>query len=173
MKFEGDNQTTMQSTVELYYDHNLPIEALYLDQKVYSTKKNFELRSDLIPNLTALRHSSAQFRNIKIVGYVDPTIIVPENVSYADTENIYYVDGNAQGIFVKSSISDNGKYGKNLIGQRGNRQCVYLDWFQYSSTQTFWNQAIENYLTSVQFDGLWTQNNEATNDVPGEIKDKK
>jgi hypothetical protein len=42
------------------------------------------------------------FMHVKLVAWVDPTIILPENMTSLDTENPYYVDGNAQDIFIKS-----------------------------------------------------------------------
>ena len=46
---------------------------------------------------------------------------------------------------------------------------MYIDWFNLNKARTYWTQALENYLQDVPFDGLWTQNNEATNDVQGEV----
>lgn len=54
-----------------------------------------------------------------MMGYLDPTIILPENVTYMDTENPSYVDGNAYDVFIKSSINPSTKYNSNLIGLKG------------------------------------------------------
>lgn len=105
-----------------------------------------------------------------MIAYLDSTIILPENVTFENTENPYYVDGNAYDVFLKSSINPNTKYNSNLVGLKGLNKCVYIDWFNIARVRTFWFQALENYLMDVPFDGLWTQNNEATNDVQGEMK---
>jgi hypothetical protein len=105
-----------------------------------------------------------------MIAYLDSTIILPENVTFENTENPYYVDGNAYDVFLKSSINPTTKYNSNLVGLKGLNKCVYIDWFNMARVRTFWFQALENYLNDVPFDGLWTQNNEATNDVQGEMK---
>jgi len=105
-----------------------------------------------------------------MIAYLDSTIILPENVTFENTENPYYVDGNAYDVFLKSSINPTTKYNSNLVGLKGLNKCVYIDWFNIARVRTFWFQALENYLMDVPFDGLWTQNNEATNDVQGEMK---
>jgi len=119
-------------------------------------------------NITDLRLLET-FIHIKMIGYLDPSIILPENVTYFDTENPFYVDGNAYDVFIKSSINPSSKYNSNLVGLKGLNKCVYIDWFNIERARTFWNQALEKYIMDVPFDGLWTQNNEAPNDVQGEV----
>lgn len=129
---------------------------------------NFALNKKLIPNITDL-FEFEHFLDVKLMAYLDSSIILPEDVSYLGTENPYYVDGNAQDIFIKSSINPTSKYNSNLVGLKGMNKCVYIDWFNIDKAQTFWSQALENYIEDVPFDGLWTQNNEATNDIQGEV----
>lgn len=80
-----------------------------------------------------------QFMHVKLMGWLDPSIILPEHVTYLDTENPYYVDGNAQDIFIKSSINPTSKYNSNLVGLKGMGKCVYIDWFNIDKAQTFWS----------------------------------
>jgi alpha-glucosidase (family GH31 glycosyl hydrolase) len=57
-----------------------------------------------------------------------------------------------------------------LIGQKGLGKCVYIDWFNIDKAQAYWFKSLLDYLIDIPVDGLWTQNNEATNDIQGEIK---
>ena len=116
----------------------MPIETVYLDQKVYDDKKNFALNKKLIPNITELQ-AFEYFMHIKLMGWIDSSIILPEDVSYLYSENPWYVDGNAQDIFIKSSINPTAKYNSNLVGVKGLNKCVYIDWFNMDKARTFWN----------------------------------
>ena len=134
---EGDNQTTILNTIGHYFNESMPIESVYLDQKVYEQKRNFALNKTLIPNITDLQLLE-QFMHIKLMGWIDPSIILPEDVSNITTENPYYVYGNDQDIFIKSSINPSSKYNSNLVGLKGLNKCVYLDWFNVDKVRTFW-----------------------------------
>ena len=64
-----------------------------------------------------------------MIAYLDSTIILPENVTYLDSDNPFYVDGDAYDVFIKSSFNPSVKYNSNLVGVKGLSKCVYIDWF--------------------------------------------
>jgi alpha-glucosidase (family GH31 glycosyl hydrolase) len=165
---ERDNQLNLIRTVERYQNLSLPLEAVYLDQKQMNKKRNFFLDEELITNITGLRFV-LDIERIKLIAYVDAAVYAPDKLEGVEPENPAYNDGNIVNAFIKSTHLPNDTYSNNLVGLRGLKKCVYIDWFNMDKTSTYWYQQLEQYYSRVPFDGLWTTNNDAYNEAQGEL----
>ena len=130
--------------------------------------RSFSLDSVLIPNTTELRQDLNSF-DVKLIAYIDSTIIAPDDVTLETTTNPAYVVGNASGLFIKSTHFSSKNYSGNLVASRNIQKCVYVDWFKTGQVFNYWFRNIQAYHREVDFDGLWTTDNEAYSDVQGEI----
>jgi len=131
-------------------------------------ERNFALDGSLIPNTTTLRNDLDAF-NIKLVAFIDPTIIAPDNVLANETKNPVYTDGNQSGIFIKSTHTPSKKYSNNLVGLKNTKKCVFIDWFNEAEAYNFWHRKLEGYHKTIAFDGVWTTENEGYSDAQGEL----
>jgi len=75
--YNADNQLNLMRTVAHYREHGLPLDTVYLDQNHMSKQRNFDIDPSMIVNATMLRRDLNNL-NVKLVAYVDPTIILPE-----------------------------------------------------------------------------------------------
>lgn len=49
------------------------------------------------------------------------------------------------------------------------KKCVYIDWFKVGEPLSFWERNLQAYHKVIDFDGVWTTNNEAYTDIQGEL----
>ena len=154
-------------TVTHYREKGFPLEAVYLDQKHMNKFRSFALDRSMITNATELKEDLKAFK-IKLVAFVDSTIYAPDDVTLEKSKNPAYVEGNSSGIFIKSSHFSSTNYSGNLVAVRSLQKCVYVDWFQ-PNVYSYWFKNLQNYHREVDFDGVWTTNNEAYTDIQGEI----
>jgi alpha-glucosidase (family GH31 glycosyl hydrolase) len=118
---------------------SLPLEAVYLDQKHMNLKSNFMLNEELISNITALRFVLDTY-NTKLVAFIDAAVYAPEDTDVLKAENPTYFDGLRFDTFIKSTHKPNSTYSNNLLGLRGLKKCVYVDWFNQDKSTVFWFQ---------------------------------
>ena len=143
------------------------MEAVYLDESHLSNETNFQLNPDMIPEPKYLRERLSQ-QNVKLVAFLDPTIYAPEDVSNK-TKNMAYLEGNQRNLFIKSSMHVSKDYSNNLVAAKGLKKCVYIDWFKVGEPLSFWERNLQAYHKVIDFDGVWTTNNEAYTDIQGEL----
>jgi alpha-glucosidase (family GH31 glycosyl hydrolase) len=89
--------------------------------------------------------------NMKFVPIIDAGIAARPNENYSP-----YDTGVAQGIFIKNP--DGGL----SVGKVWPNEAVYPD-FMNSNTDTWWGDQLTQFKTSLAFDGLWQDMNEASN----------
>lgn len=131
-------------------------------------RRNFALDEELISNVKDLKFALAQYKT-KMIAYVDAAVYAPDITDPLKSENPTYVNGTLAHVFIKSTHKPNSTYSNNLVGLRGLKKCVYIDWFNHEKTLAFWSQELTNYLNEVDFDGLWTTMNEPYSAVQGEL----
>ena len=166
--FEKNNQLDLLHTVVNYRLAGLPLDAVYLDPKHMSKVRNFGIDSEFIFNATELK-MALNDTHVKLVAYIDSTIIAPEAVTLNETKNPAYYLGNEKNLFIKSTHFGSTKYNNNLVATKSLQKCVYVDWFKTGEVDSYWFKELQEFHKIIDFDGVWTTNNEAYTDIQGEI----
>ena len=126
-----------------------------------SKKSNFQIDESVITNATELR-LALNASNVKLVAYIEPTVFAPENV---ELENPTYTVGNEKHLFIKSTHFSSATYSNNRVASKNLQKCVYVDWFRQEDAYPFWFNSLQAFHKIIDFDGVWTTQNEAYSDV--------
>lgn len=75
--------------------------------------------------------------------------------------------GNADNVFIKSSLYNSAKYNGNLISKVWPDTAVFIDWFNEKCINV-WSTGLSDLYALVNYDGLWIDMNEPTTFQDGE-----
>ncbi|CAM0142249.1 hypothetical protein VKS41_002270 [Umbelopsis sp. WA50703] len=142
------NISTVETVVEEYKAHNIPLETMWTDIDYMDGYKDFTFDPINFPiskvkDLTTKLHENNQH----YVVIVDPAIST--NSSYEP-----YSHGHELDVFMK--LND---YKTEYQGQVWPGFTAFPDWFN-PKTQEYWSYEISKFMESVDLDGIWIDMNE-------------
>jgi alpha-glucosidase (family GH31 glycosyl hydrolase) len=148
--------------VSNYVSAKFPLEAVYMQQDSWDTKKDFTLNTDKINDVNALK-TFLSAKNVRLVAYIDSAVNVKDR-----NANPTYLAGKTVDGFIKSTLNPKNPDGYIVNGKNG-YPVVYPDWLN-DQCINFWSAQVAQYQVNVPFDGLWTTENEPFGVDSGEVK---
>ena len=148
-----DSLTKLQSAVNNYQLHNLPLDVLWMDIDYMENYTDFTVDSQRFPELYSFV-TELQSQNRKVVPIIDAA------VAKKDYEG--FVKGAELDVFIKSPNRKG-----YLLGSVWPETAVFIDWLHPNST-SYWHSMLRSFYAKLPFNGLWIDMNEPSNFCNGE-----
>eukprot|EP00347_Sterkiella_histriomuscorum_P022543 403338093 len=157
-----NTQQKVLDAINGYKGMGMPLETIYLDLSYLKSDSNFQIDTTAFTNLQDLA-TTLHANNQRLVVMIKPTIVAE------DLKDSYFVQGQNDNIFLKSSIHKNKDYQGALINTDSNgKKVVFIDWFNNKCID-MWKSGIEQIYSKVPFDGIWLDMNEPFTNENGEV----
>jgi alpha-glucosidase (family GH31 glycosyl hydrolase) len=159
----SNNGTTesIKEQVQAYWLEGLPLETVYLTKPAYNTSLNFMIDKSKVADVPLVREKLHEI-NVKLIGYLDPTINRPSVLNDSDYDQILYRIGDDNNLFIKTILYNESKdeFGDNLVGKQDDKMVVYMDWHNSKTALQYWQTILLYYMRLCPVDGFWTTENE-------------
>lgn len=147
--------TALETVVKNYTHYGLPLDVMWTDIDYMQDYLDFTVdNSRYPPDRLKAFIESLHANNQKFVPIMDAGV--------AFTSYFGYEEGLKRNVFIQSPNHPGPFLGKVWPGL-----AVYVDWFNPNATQ-YWQDMLEVFHSSLEFDGLWNDMNEASNFCTGE-----
>ena len=143
--------TVLLNVYNQYKANNLPLETIWHDLDYMDEAKTFTIDDTEFKGLQEFVNS-IQDENRTYVPIVKPSISYRKGSSY----NVFNT-GVEEDVFIKSYVN-----GPDFIGKARSNDVVFPNFFQ-NQTYAWWRSNLDNFYSSISFDGLWLDSNEALN----------
>jgi len=148
------NLRMIQEVLEGYKNNNLPLDTIWMDIDYMNDYQPFTVDESRY-NLETFNKTLSDFKK-KFVMIIEPTIGL-KNPDF-DLLN----KGMENNLFIKNSK------GNNLINRVWPGRSHFVDYFNPNSTD-FWNSALKNLKTKLNFAGIWLDMNEIAAFEAGQV----
>lgn len=162
-----ENDTIAQAAVEKYAQHQIPLEALWLDESFMRDFRPFNvdpIRFKNIKTLAANLNKNHQWLGLSLHPCVP---VFNEDGSIYE----YFAEGKERDMFIKSAKKTTKFGGKILIGEHLPGKCAYPD-FEDFQVYSFWTRALTNLWEESNFNSLQHNYNEITHFCDGECPEE-
>jgi alpha-glucosidase (family GH31 glycosyl hydrolase) len=143
----------LQAVLDGYDKYNIPLDVSWSDIDYLNSYRDFEFDQDPktfadLPTFVDMLHTK---RNMKYVPIFDA------GIAYRPNKGTYpaFDEAMTQDIFTKID-------GKTFIGQVWPNDASFPDYF-HPNTSTWFKSNLDKFYSSIKFDGLWEDMNEASN----------
>ena len=160
-RYGYQNISVVQGILNKYMSLNLPLDVLWSDIDYMNSYQNFVLNQTSYPvsNVTKFIQS-LQLLGKHYVPIVDAGIA--QNTSYST-----YTQGLAQNVYIQSPYNITTPP-TPTVGVVWPGNATFVDWLNPNATP-FWTAQLKTFQNTVAFSGLWTDMNENSNFINGEV----
>ena len=160
-RYGYQNVSVLNTVLNNYNFYNIPLDAVWSDIDYMYLYQNFVLDPVRYPraNMTAFINTLHRAGK-KYVPIVDAGI--SQNTSYST-----YATGLSKNLYITSPYNLTTPP-TPTVGVVWPGNSTFVDWFNPAATN-YWAQQLVNFQSSVAFDGVWIDMNEASNFVNGEV----
>ncbi|RDI95027.1 alpha-glucosidase [Meiothermus sp. QL-1] len=144
-RYSYADEAAVREVVEAFAQHDLPLEAIWLDIHYMEGYKVFTASPARFPALRALSEELAG-RGLRLVPIVDPGVKVEEGYRV-------FEEGRRRGVFI---LDDRDEL---LVGGVWPRRAVWPD-FSREETRRFWAEEVRAFTETHGFSGIWNDMNE-------------
>lgn len=139
------NEADIEAVVKGYREHQLPLDAVYLDIDYMERFKDFTVDEKAFPNLKALASRLKEEEGVRLVPIIDAGVKIEEGYSV-------YEEGVSEGHFCKD------QEGKDFVGAVWPGKVHFPDFLQEKTRQWFGNKY--KVLMDMGIEGFWNDMNE-------------